>query len=53
MRLWLVWCVALVLCLPLLADTQQEDLLPVSDRKRALEAAVLVEGLISLDVTVT
>ncbi len=53
MRLWLAWCVALVLCLPLLADARQESPSPVSDPQKALDAAVLVEGLIRLDVTVT
>lgn len=53
MRLWLAWCVALVLCLPRPADARQESLPPVSDPQNALEAAVLVEGLIRLDVAVT
>lgn len=53
MRRWRGWCAVLMLCFPLSAAAQQEKSASESYRQKALDAAVLLEGLIRLDVTVT
>ena len=53
MALWRRHCVALMFGTSLAVFAQPPDSPPISERQKALEAAVLLEGLIRLDVTVT